>query len=320
MSKLWTPSRWQANQTRVRPGYEWAWRGLRFAHVGDWSPTWTRPGSFFGSTRFDTSARYGRVIDSDRNGGVYYPLGSLANDSGTTQTVVVLAYIDSYDNWGSLFKVPYRDDNTWTDPFNSISFHRQFNTDSAGFTITSGGTDYGKSSDTGYIDLDAWRMYTVRRDGSTYHWYKDDEFFSSVSNGSSGAIDWGDSAPIHIGERNHKITGEGITGQFALVLYYDRFLHQSEIQSLFHDPFGAFVAPDPIILRQPSSPLNRPIGAAVESELAAVIAGGSIFSAYPTGDGSIVDVLNESDSASPLWSSVDDDPASPTDTDWINDA
>jgi hypothetical protein len=39
---------------------------------------------------------------------------------------------------------------------------------------------------------------------------------------------------------------------------------------------------------------------------------------FATGDGTITDVVNELDAASPLWSSIDDDPATPTDSDWIN--
>lgn len=41
---------------------------------------------------------------------------------------------------------------------------------------------------------------------------------------------------------------------------------------------------------------------------------------FATADGTITDVVNELDAASPLWSSIDDDPATPTDTDWVNNA
>ncbi len=47
---------------------------------------------------------------------------------------------------------------------------------------------------------------------------------------------------------------------------------------------------------------------------------GVSVSLFATADGTIVDVVNEADAASPLWSSVDDDPNSPTDTDWVNNA
>ncbi len=39
---------------------------------------------------------------------------------------------------------------------------------------------------------------------------------------------------------------------------------------------------------------------------------------FATADGTIVDVVNEADAASPLWSSIDDPPSSPTDSDWVN--
>lgn len=46
----------------------------------------------------------------------------------------------------------------------------------------------------------------------------------------------------------------------------------------------------------------------------------SSTSLLATGDGTIVDVVNENDAASPLFSSVDDDPSSPNDADWVNNA
>lgn len=39
-----------------------------------------------------------------------------------------------------------------------------------------------------------------------------------------------------------------------------------------------------------------------------------------TGDGTVVDVVNENDTAADLHLSVDDDPASPNDADWVNNA
>lgn len=41
---------------------------------------------------------------------------------------------------------------------------------------------------------------------------------------------------------------------------------------------------------------------------------------FATADGSVADLLNELDAASPIWSSIDDDPASPVDTDWANNS
>lgn len=46
----------------------------------------------------------------------------------------------------------------------------------------------------------------------------------------------------------------------------------------------------------------------------------STTTAFATGDQTIADVVNEADGASPLWSSIDDDPDSPTDSDWVNNA
>ncbi len=41
---------------------------------------------------------------------------------------------------------------------------------------------------------------------------------------------------------------------------------------------------------------------------------------YATADGTIVAVVDEIDGTTDIWESIDDDPASPTDSDWINNA
>lgn len=41
---------------------------------------------------------------------------------------------------------------------------------------------------------------------------------------------------------------------------------------------------------------------------------------FATADGTAVNVINELDATSPLWSSVDDNPQTPTDSDWVNNA
>ena len=39
---------------------------------------------------------------------------------------------------------------------------------------------------------------------------------------------------------------------------------------------------------------------------------------FATGDGTITGVVDEADGTTNIWQSVDDDPASPTDSDWVN--
>ncbi len=56
------------------------------------------------------------------------------------------------------------------------------------------------------------------------------------------------------------------------------------------------------------------IGMAIELKPA----GGLSASLFTTGDGTAVDVINEDDATSPLWSSIDDDPVTPDNTDWVN--
>jgi hypothetical protein len=47
---------------------------------------------------------------------------------------------------------------------------------------------------------------------------------------------------------------------------------------------------------------------------------GKTASLYATGDGTKTDVVNENDATTDLWQSIDDDPASPSDSDWVNNA
>jgi len=46
----------------------------------------------------------------------------------------------------------------------------------------------------------------------------------------------------------------------------------------------------------------------------------SMVNLYATLDGTVSNVVNELDASSPLWSSINDDPSTPTDSDWVNNA
>ncbi len=48
--------------------------------------------------------------------------------------------------------------------------------------------------------------------------------------------------------------------------------------------------------------------------------GGLTVTLFATADGTITSVVDETDGTTDIWQSIDDDPASPTDTDWINNA
>ncbi len=48
--------------------------------------------------------------------------------------------------------------------------------------------------------------------------------------------------------------------------------------------------------------------------------GGLTVTLFATADGTITSVVDETDGTTDIWQSIDDDPATPTDTDWINNA
>ncbi len=91
-------------------------------------------------------------------------------------------------------------------------------------------------------------------------------------------------------------TSNGLPGDYQLfAMWKGRSLSGADARLIQQDPFG----------------LIRP---------ALFIDAALTVTLFATADGTITDVVNEADASSPLWSSIDDDPASPTDTDWINNA
>lgn len=73
---------------------------------------------------------------------------------------------------------------------------------------------------------------------------------------------------------------------------------------------GTTVPPD-------SAPVGRPVPRSTWIPLLTALSSTSLFA---TGDGTIADVVDEADAATGLFDSVDDDPASPDDNDWVNNA
>ena len=99
---------------------------------------------------------------------------------------------------------------------------------------------------------------------------------------------------VHMGPGTVDTSGKW--GGISYVAYiWDRWVTSTDLQLLVADPFG-------------------PIRPALFIDAALTV------TLFATADGTIIDVVNEADNATPLWSSIDDDPASPTDTDWINNA
>ncbi len=85
---------------------------------------------------------------------------------------------------------------------------------------------------------------------------------------------------------------EDANADVAFFAAWDRKLSDPEAAQLVRDPFG-MIRPSPSVAS-------------------------AFASLYSTVDATIVDVVNEVDAGSPLWSSINDDPETPTDTDWIN--
>lgn len=113
-----------------------------------------------------------------------------------------------------------------------------------------------------------------------------------ASASSSWSGDYDGDAGLNIGSND--LSGQRIPAFHSMFYMWDRVLSDEDILQLSLDPFGLI-------------------------RFAPIVSGISV-TLYATGDGTITDVVNELDAASPLWSSIDDDPASFDDDDWINNA
>ncbi|MDX1407415.1 MAG: LamG-like jellyroll fold domain-containing protein, partial [Saprospiraceae bacterium] len=232
---------------RPRPGYEYAWNNLLFAHIGYWSPTQKRAGTYYDGASVVTDPTYGAVLDTGTaDGGVYYDREKFDGSTGLIQTLVVLMKVDAWDSYCSFFKIPWVHDNSWADPYNSVSFNRLAAGTQAQFALvrTSDQSDRRFETSTDYLaNADGvWHQYVMSRFSDTTYFYRDGEYFEDISGaGMDTSIDWGtDDAPVHIGQRNYLLAGEHTQGQFAQVLFYNRGMEPEEVAQLWHDPFAAF--------------------------------------------------------------------------------
>lgn len=114
-------------------------------------------------------------------------------------------------------------------------------------------------------------------------------------------------------------TANTATGQSSIALYAAGAANQAEatssVASVARFGAGSAAAAADVI-----SIGSRQFGAAGTAALACqVVAQFNLFvSLYANGDGTGANVVDENDLTTNIWQSIDDDPRSPTDTDWIN--
>lgn len=163
-------------------------------------------------------------------------------------------------------------------------------------------------------DLYAFFSRTATSDGGRSN---SGTFYYSVStnDGTSWATDtllgeagWGSAAGF--------IRAEPVTGGFGLWYQNDSWYEQdaSVAEANDHGHFGGFVWYDSFIL----SVLHSGAGIANTAAQAQAVGAVNLTLIYTTGDGTLASVVNEVNATTNLYQSIDDDPTSPTDTDWVN--
>ena len=132
----------------------------------------------------------------------------------------------------------------------------------------------------------------VRWDGATLEGFKyglDGQLVGTNSSAESTNVSTGGQVGINYAAD----TLGGASHDYTVAYAWDRHITDAEIRLLLDDPYG------PIRMADPS-----PSGLTV--------------SLFATATGTITAVVDETDATSDIHLSVDDDPASPTDADWMN--
>lgn len=301
------PAPWNVDGAFVAPEYQGLWRNLAIFHplwegsappydvAGDahavfpsTPPTWTPTKAGIGLS-FDESNDYYTIPDNPR--------------------------LDLIGEWTLVFymRVP---DITGSDFLYFYSWGPFGTADSLNAYITEAGqspagTLFVQADDTiGDIQRrqsftvfpsDDFKLVALRNQGTSgtsMHWFVDGVDVTNEGVGSSGVLAHLVRADdLEIGRREDGDANRYFGGEISWWGKWDRALSESEMQLLASDPFA----------------LSRPNWDYLSTAF-------SSTSLFATGDGTIVDVVNENDAATPLSPSIDDDPASPDDNDWVNNA
>ena len=289
------PGRWAVSPAEIDPQYLSFWRDLTFL-----APYWEGSGR-----SYDIKGRMSGVLAANSVWGVGE--SGLTVDFGAGSDIIDYGDMQDNPDWPfgnggditvvSMFRAPSGSDFRWmmdaddesTGPANGTGTNRVFQfridtNDKVGWIpFDASQTPVSVASSASYAD-NKWHIAVGRLQGTAITIWVD-----GVQDGSGTLGAGGIRGP---GTTNLGAGDEDI--DVALNAVWHRALSDAEIRLLQLDPFGP-IRPAPIF-------------------------GGLTVTLFATADGSITDVVNEADAASPLWSSIDDDPATPTDTDWINNA
>ena len=285
------PAPWNAGPGLVAPEYDHFWNGLYFA-----LPLWEgnvrpydivsglTPDNVSGSPITDATDLGPAVGTDSDNDAIEFD--SLVIPTGDFSMGVLIKRTGVVSSNGRIFHGSVSaNDFTLRNDGSTIELH---------LTGISTNLDFG---DDGSIcmPLDEWRLICVSHESGRQ------EVRSIALDGSVSATVTATNTGNYTGGNGIDFGSNGsqdIPHNLAVVyMWEDRFLELDEWLQLAVDPFGMF-RPNWGYLAQ----------------------AGSLASLYANADGTINNLVNEVDATSPLWSSIDDDPDSPTDADWVNNA
>jgi len=163
-------------------------------------------------------------------------------------TIVVLNCITSMEFFGACLVIPFVNDSSWSNPFQSLGFTADNSGDNEGRLVFNddGIVVITVDSDTNqfWVPDGTCHQYVVTRLRDDVRFYRDGIFFDIGTTSETGDMFWGDDAPIILGNRNHLTLAQGLIGVFKQALIYNRVLNESDIAALHADPYQ-FLIPTP---------------------------------------------------------------------------
>jgi len=291
------PGRWSVNPGDIDPRWLWGWQGLKAAVI------------FADQRPFELVHRQTFLLEEGTPGVLPTPDGQgIDIETEITYTLptapkytvdlssgcaiacgVLITGTPAFPNqfWGITHN------NTDSSPFQSLTL----GIDSSGFWafFRNDGTGLQTINHSGItpsIGDFILMVGVVDANGDESFWsFLGDGTFYSDSGNSTASLAYGATSELVIGSQPGT-AGRNPQSIFRFGYLWDRGLTESEVRLLAQDPYG----------------LIRPRAQTLPS----------FSSLYATADQTLFDVVDELDTTINLFDSINDDPDTPTDTDWIN--
>lgn len=215
---------------------------LELAFVQDLELVLGTEGEPIASNSQNTESVAGRAIGSNNNqdgGWAFRDCGIKGALHGKSEfTIVILAAIDSYDNWGALFTTPaYL--NSWAAPYHCVSFTRYSNTNRAQNSVarSMGASDRDARVTSGdfFLTDGLPHVYAVTRRSNYCKFFRDGVGIYSTS-ANTGTIHI-EHDNVYLMGRNDSSAGEGVIGTNHIALVFSEWHDNQQSEVLAGDIF-----------------------------------------------------------------------------------